>query len=77
MTTKIIVEANHGWPVDVFAHDKPADPDGGTTGVLLARVPANGRQDFYVHATRDLFIHEVQPSELAAEAAAVAEPEAP
>ena len=33
MTTTIIVQANHGWPVDVFAHDKP-----GEESKLLARV---------------------------------------
>lgn len=64
MTTKVTVEANHGWPVDVFAHDKPADAEGNTTGTLIARVPANGKQDFYVHSHRDLFIHEVQPAEI-------------
>jgi hypothetical protein len=70
MTTKVTVEANHGWPVDVFAHDKPADADGGTQGTLLARVPANSKQDFYVHSGRDIFIHEVQPDELTNEAQA-------
>lgn len=63
MTTKVTVEANHGWAVDVFAHDKPADTEGNTTATLLARVPAGAKQDFYVHSTRDLFIHEVHPVE--------------
>ncbi len=64
MTTTITVKANHGWPVDVFAHDKPADANGDTTGKLIGRVPAGATQDFHVHSTRDLFIHEVQPGEI-------------
>lgn len=63
MTTTITVKANHGWPVDVFAHDKPAD--GNRQGKLLGRVPAGETQDFHCHSHRDLFIHEVQPDEIA------------
>jgi hypothetical protein len=66
MTTKVTVEANHGWPVDVFAHDQPAAVEGSTTGILLERVPAGEARVFYVHSHRDLFIHEVQPDELKA-----------
>lgn len=57
MTTKVTVEANHGWPVDVTNGD-----DGRKT-----RVPAGAKQDFYVYSGRDLLIHEVQPDEITQE----------
>ncbi len=62
MTTRVTVHANHGWPVDVYS--LPANPEakGG-----VSRVPPGTSLDFYVHSGLDLRIHEVQPSELAAE----------
>lgn len=62
MTTTITVQANHGWPVDVTVVDPNGD-EGATT-----RVPANVNRDFVVHSTQDLYIHEVQPGEIEAEA---------
>ena len=61
MTTKVTIEANHGWPVLVSAHDPKtghANPSAGGT------VPANETRTFYVHSTQDLVIHEVQPDQV-------------
>ena len=57
MTTTVIVEANHGWPVDVTPI---------TEGRLNStiRVLPNTKQTFYVWNGQDLLIHEVQPEEL-------------
>ncbi|NEI70973.1 hypothetical protein GR212_15420 [Rhizobium lusitanum] len=63
MTTTVIVQANHGWPVDVTVIDT-ATNEARTT----ARVPKDHEVPFYVHSGQDLLIHEVQPYELAAEA---------
>jgi hypothetical protein len=68
MTTKVTVEANHGWPVDVTTLDK--DQEGNWTETGKTRVPANEKRDFYIHSHRDLKIHEVQPEEIKAEQAA-------
>lgn len=64
MTTKVTVEANHGWPVDVTSKT----PNG--EFLSKTRVPANEKRDFYVHSSQDLEIHEVQPEEIKAEQAA-------
>lgn len=56
MTTTVIVQANHGWPVDVT----PKRPDGAEAGPTV-RVAANSEKTFYVHSSQDLLIHEVQP----------------
>jgi len=61
MTTKVTVFAAHGWPVDVTA----ITPSGARYKPV--RVQPGETRDFYVHSTQDLLIHEVQPSELAAE----------
>ena len=65
MTTTVIVKANHGWPVDVtpLAINAVYVPP-------KMRVAAGETREFYVHSGQDLLIHEVQPSELAAEVAA-------
>lgn len=65
MTTKVTVYANHGWPVDVFridptVHDAPRQ--------FVTRVKAGDSFDAYATSTSDILIHEVQPSEIAAEA---------
>ena len=62
MTTRIIVEANHGWPVRV----ESIDPKTGEKSYPDRVVPANEKQDFYIHSSLDLRIHEVQPDEAAA-----------
>lgn len=64
MTTKVIVEANHGWPVRVT----PLNPKTGEADEQgrVETVPAGAQMTFYVHSTRDLLIHEVQPDEQAA-----------
>jgi hypothetical protein len=69
MTTEVIVKANHGWPVDVTRTHV------GTLKPMYnkERVPAGVTRTFSVSSGQDLLIHEVQPSELAAEAAAEAE----
>ncbi|MDB5522803.1 MAG: hypothetical protein JWM58_566 [Rhizobium sp.] len=59
MTTKVSVEANHGWPVKV-------------TGVKVGTlepvnyggiVPKDQKQDFYVHSGMDIIVHEIPPDE--------------
>jgi hypothetical protein len=58
MTTRVTVEANHGWPVRVTA----TDPKTGKPWPEVI-VPAAEKMDFYVHYNMDLIIHEVQPTE--------------
>jgi hypothetical protein len=60
MTTKVTVEANHGWPVKVIAVD-PKTGNWLDHGVTI--VAAGNKRDFYVHNTLDLIVHEVQPDE--------------
>ena len=62
MTTRVQVHANHGWPVDVT----PIGPNG-LPSDGKRRVPPGTSGEFLVYAGQDLLIHEVQPSELAAE----------
>jgi hypothetical protein len=59
MTTRVTVYANHGWPVDVKMLD--------ASGTTVRRVPAGETQEFSVHSSRDLHIHEVQPNEIEAD----------
>ena len=68
MTAEVIVKANQGWPVDVtpLAINAAYVPP-------RSRVPAGETREFSVHSGQDLLIHEVQPSELAAEAATLVE----
>lgn len=60
MTTRVLVSALHGWPVDVT----PV-----TVGCAFipagdkVRVPAGEEREFHVHSGQDLLIHEVQPGE--------------
>lgn len=62
MTTKVTVEANHGWPVRVIAIDpRTNEPIGAGTGSV---VPADGAMTFYVHSRQDLRVHEIQPDEI-------------
>lgn len=64
MTTKVTVEANHGWPVDV----EFIPVNGGSKAGCSpdTRVPAGEKHDFYITSSQDIRVHEVQPSELAA-----------
>lgn len=62
MTTTVIVQANHSWPVDVTVIDTATNEVRNT-----ARVPKDHEERFYVHSGQDLRIHEVQPDEIAAE----------
>ena len=73
MTTKVIIEANHGWPVDVTGRNPATGEKIDTYG---GRVPANERREFYVTSGMDLSIHEVQPSEIEAETAKAADEQA-
>lgn len=68
MTTTVIVKANHGWPVDVTPL-----AIGGAYVAPKTRVAAGETREFSVHSGQDLLIHEVQPSELSTEDAAVLE----
>ena len=58
MTTRITVEANHGWPVRVSSTDP-------VTGRKWPEriVPPAAKETFYVHSNADLHIHEIQPGE--------------
>ena len=51
MTTKVTIEANHGWAVDV-----EVIPAGNVT-----RVQPGATMSFYVYSGQDLRISEVQP----------------
>lgn len=64
MTTRVIVAAMHGWPVDVtpVTVGCAVIPVGDT-----ARVPSGEEREFYVHSGQDLLIHEVQPDEMEAD----------
>jgi hypothetical protein len=71
MTTKVVVEANHGWPVKVTGVKVGTLEDvayGGT-------VPAGEKRDFHVHSSMDIVVHEIQPNEAQNEIAAGAEGE--
>lgn len=61
MTTTVIVQANHGWPVDVTP--KQFNAAGLAVDGQTIRVLPNTEQVFYVHSGQDLLIHEVQPEE--------------
>lgn len=61
MTTTITVKANHGWPVDVTAHNPETGDKIDNYG---GRVPAGETRDFIVTSSQDLSIHEVQPHEI-------------
>ena len=56
MTSTVLVEANHGWPVRVM----PLTADGSAVGPVVT-VAAAFSQTFHVHSGQDLLIHEVQP----------------
>lgn len=55
MTTKITVDAHAGWPVRVTRIEG--------AGQSHSIVEPNSAQDFYIHSTLDLRIHEVQSDE--------------
>ena len=59
MTTKVTVEANHGWPVKVI----PVNPKTGEWYGNVREVPAGAIETFYIHSDQDLIIHEIQPDE--------------
>ncbi len=61
MTTTVIVQANHGWPVDVT----PIDPKTGAPfdAFLPSPVPPNSEATFHLTGSMDLLLHEVQPGE--------------
>ncbi len=58
MTTTVLVEANHGWPVRVT----PLTADGWAVGPVVIVEPAFA-QTFHVHSGQDLLVHEIQPHE--------------
>ena len=59
MTTTVIVKANHGWPVSVMQ----VDPKTSETIGLPVTVEAGKTQEFVVHSSADLHVHEIQPEE--------------
>ena len=59
MTTRVTVEANHGWPVKV----QFINPKTGNTVGPERIVPPAAQEEFYIHSTMDLRVHEVQPNE--------------
>ena len=60
MTTRITVEANHGWPVRVDFIELETGRANHQRQVI---VPPAAKEEFYVHSGVDLRIHEVQPNE--------------
>lgn len=58
MTTKVTVDAHAGWPVRVTAIDTRSD--GEETSHILGEVPANEKQEFYVHDSRKILIEELK-----------------
>lgn len=60
MTTKVTVEANHGWPVKVTGVKVGTMEDANYGGT----VPKDEKRDFYCHSGMDLIVHEIQPSEI-------------
>lgn len=70
MTTKVTVEANHGWPVQIDGIDPKT---GEKVPWNHPRVPAGETMTVYVHSSMDLRIHEVQPDELTTNADGAAE----
>ena len=59
MTTKVTVEANHGWSVLV---EKIVPLTKKNVGQTI--VKPGEKQEFYIHNELDLKIHEVQPWEV-------------
>ena len=68
MTTKVTVEANHGWPVKVTGVRVGTMDDANYGGI----VPKNEKRDFYCHSGMDLIVHEIQPSEADADESSAA-----
>jgi len=58
MTSTVLVEANHGWPVRVTA----ITADGSAVGPV-AVVESGFSQTFFVDLRQDLLIHEMPPHE--------------
>ena len=56
MTTKIIVDAHAGWPVDVYALDRYGD---GVTETFLGTVPPRETNEYYATSTREIRCVEV------------------
>ncbi len=56
MTTTVLVQANHGWPVLVT----PLTANGDAVAAVTVVEPDH-QQTFFVHSGQDLLIHEVQP----------------
>lgn len=61
MKSTVIVQAHHGWPIDVTPIDL-ATGEGDVT-----RVARNTERTFHVASGHDLRVHEVSPLEEAAE----------
>ena len=66
MTTKVTVDAHAGWPVRVAKVQLNAD--GTRAAVSSETVPANTKQDFYVHSHLELEIKELPTQSDAAKA---------
>ncbi len=60
MKSTVIVQAHHGWPIDVDTH-RPGNGEGDVT------VARNTERTFHVASGHDLRVHEVSPLEEAAE----------
>ena len=59
MTTTVVVNANHGWPVTVMQ----VDPKTSETIGMPQTVSPGEQREFCVHSGADLHVHEVQPEE--------------
>ena len=58
MTTKVTI-TTHDWPVNVTKLNLSSP----SVKPEVSRVKKNSEQDFYVHSSLDLHIHEIQPNE--------------
>lgn len=62
MTTSVIIQANHGWPVRV----RNLHPITRQSAYPDTIVPAGEERTVYIHSDLDIEIHEIQPGEDAA-----------
>lgn len=61
MTTAVIVEANHGWPVRVTQIESGIVAEARREHVT--EVPAGERMTFFIWSGHDLLVSEIQPDE--------------
>jgi len=63
MTTKVIVEANNGFPVRVMKYSVPNDFNKEVKYLGSDIVEPNKTGVFYIYDGLDIKVHEIQPNE--------------